>query len=56
MEICSCKGGGGGEGAGEPLESPREVGVRGFQDSMGMNIVKMSNSRGMEPEETTSRR
>lgn len=38
----------------EPPESPRELGLRGHQDSVGMTLGEMANSTGMEPEETTS--
>ena len=38
----------------EPLESLREV--TGFQDSVGMIITEMPNSREVEPEETTPSR
>ena len=40
----------------EPLESPRDLDVRGSQDSMGVTLAKMPNSAEMEPEETTSSR
>ena len=45
-----------GLGAGEPLESFRGLDVRSYQESMGMTLAKMPNSRDMELEETTSSR
>ena len=41
---------------GEPLESSRDLNVRGSQDSVGMTLAKIPKSGETEPEETTSSR
>ena len=47
MEICSSKQ----WGMGEPLEIPRCQDVRGSQDTMGMTLAKIHNSKEIEPED-----
>ena len=50
-KICSCQG----CRVGEPLESSKDLGWGGSQDSMWGSLAKMANnSRDMEPEEPTS--
>ena len=40
----------------EPLESPRDLDVRGSQDSMGVTLDEMPNNGERELEESTSSR